>query len=235
MPEPNNTGEKIQFTEAQQAKIDSIVKERMAAAGREAREEAERARAELRALKLQLGVTVPVEIPGADGDGTPPAVSASPVPDTSELESLRSELSTLKKQRETDVVRNALITASQKEGAIDPEVMAMLLSKSVAVDEHGNLQVVSEAGTPRLGADFTPLSVESLVKEFAESRPFLIRGQVKPGTGSSESMGSYRPQVRLDSIFGAKSDARKAMALKREDPERYRQLREAAKAQGLLR
>ena len=69
MPEPSNTGEKITFTPEQQAKIDEIIRERMGAAGREAREEAARARAaeqaaleELRAYKAP---TIPVEDPPA--------------------------------------------------------------------------------------------------------------------------------------------------------------------------
>jgi hypothetical protein len=230
---------KITFTPEQQAKIDEIIRERMGAAGREAREAAEAARKELRELKARLEQgPIPTETPVSDS-GTPPVADVfapAPTPAELELAKVKEELASVRRQRNEDAVHTALESAARECRVIDPSLASQLLQQSIIVDDSGNLQVIDPATkTPRLNADFTPMSISQLAAEFAAARPYLVYGDVKPGAGSSEEQRVFRqPPVPINRIFGRGSSAKAALQLKQENPEEYARLKRSAKEQGLI-
>jgi hypothetical protein len=175
----------------------------------------------------------------ADDAVTPvaPVVEAAPPPEDPRLEALRQELQESKRQRSNDQVRTALEVAASKYGIIDPSVCSTLLGSSIRVSDSGAFEVVTPEGTPRLTSSFTPLSLDQHVKEFADSRPYLVRSEVRSGAGSSYDQYptfNQQSQYKVEEVFGKGSSSLKASKLMRESPSRYHELRKEAVKRGLL-
>ncbi len=257
---------KVTFTDVQQAKIQDIIDQRVKAAGEQARAEAERARsaakstqARLDAAEAELQRLRSAAAPAGENDGTieepvtktvtdttidtgePPT---PPVPDTQaldlaqELEEARRQLAEVQGQRSADKIKNELVSAAVRARAIDEQIVAEILSNHVRIGSSGQLEVIDPAtGTPRLGADFTPLSVLQLVQQFTQERPWMVKASTRPGTGSAESQHAEPPvsQLReLSRIFGKGSSGKEAQALAKRDKQRYQQLKKLAIESGLI-
>jgi len=214
-PEPE--GEKITFTESQQSKINEIIKGVSARAGKEARAEAERLRLELERERAK---------PAAAAENT-----------ALELATAKAELAAVRREQEESKIRTALLDAVAKEGFYDATLAADLLRSAVKWDGQ-RLIAIDASGAERLGADLDPLSPAELAKELAESRPYLVRGQVKTGAGSTMSQ-SHRTEttIPLEAMFGRAATPQgvgSVHKLANNDPAKYQQLRAAARAKGLV-
>jgi hypothetical protein len=80
----------------------------------------------------------------------------------------------------------------------------------------------------------TPAEIEKLVSDYGAANPNLIKGQVRPGSGSTPASGLPAPTVPLEKLFGRDSDARLANALAIKNPVEYKRMRAVAKAKGIL-
>jgi hypothetical protein len=79
------------------------------------------------------------------------------------------------------------------------------------------------------------MTLQELVAEFALAKPYLVRSDMRPGIGSTPNQRIVWPEVRpVATYFGAKSDSRKAMQLKRENPTEYTRLKGLARERGLI-
>lgn len=162
------------------------------------------------------------------------AAPAEPNPLQEELETTRRELADSRSKSKTTTVRHALLDAAAKANVIDPSVAVELLQKYVRVGDNGELQVISDAGTPRLSANFEPLGIDGLLREFSESKPYLIKSTLLGGSGSSYNQRTYVAEPPMSEFFGAKSNSKSAFELFKCDPNSYHQMKIRAKAAGLI-
>lgn len=78
--------------------------------------------------------------------------------------------------------------------------IADALSASCRFDlESESLAVVGADGKPRVGSDGKPLSVEALLAEFTDSRPYLRKSTTPPGSGAAGGAGNKSVKSMLRS------------------------------------
>lgn len=213
-PAPETAEEPVEFSSAQQKKIELIVKEVSARAGADARAEAERLRKEVEALKAATPVT----------------------PDLSkDLELSRAELKALKAAQSESQLTEQLRQAAG-DMFLDTSLAVRLMKDSVKIGADGKPIVVDEQGNPALGSDFQPLSLAGLAERIADQKKFLARGVVKRGAGSTPGGGApANAGPRLADLFGPKSNGGLANALALRSPSEYTRLKNLAREKGLLR
>ncbi len=208
--------EKIVFDEKQQARINELLRE---AQGRSARE----VRAENKRLQLELE--------SARKAPTPAEPSADVLIRLAQAE---SERDSLRASAQDATIKATLQDAVASENFCDPALAAQILKSSVRLID-GKATVIDPAtGEPQLNASFEPVTVAEAAKNLAKAKPFLVRSNYRPGSGSTPSMGSPSTQPRLEDLFGPKSNGGLANKLSLSDPRRYRQLRAIAQEKGLL-
>ena len=89
--------------------------------------------------------------------------------------------------------------------------IASALSASCRFDlESELLAVVGADGKPRVGADGSPLSVDALVAEFIDSRPYMRKSTTPPGSGSAGGAGNKSGKSLLKSEWEKMSPKEKA-------------------------
>jgi hypothetical protein len=228
MPEPNEVkpeGQvppvKIEFSPEQQSKVDELIKESMGRAGREHREaaakatqEAEVARSEALALKAQL---------------------ATLRGDKEELAKITETI-----QQENIRIRKAQVIAeaAAKLGFFNPSQVAKLTDSEVQWDsDKKRFVILADDGSERLGIDGNGLTIDAFFKDFAVANPHLVRGDVKPGIGSSENKIPYPTtgeREKLAKLFGRLSDSRAANTLAINNPQEYKRLKREARSLGLI-
>jgi hypothetical protein len=210
---------KITFSEAQQQKIDELIRSAMGRAGNEARATAARLEAEV--LRGEVARLT------GDKSGLETTLEAK----QREATSAKAETIAVKKQ-------NAITEAGAKHNFYNPAQLAKLTGDEIKWD--GTKFVVpGEDGTARVGLDgSTPLSVDEFFREFATKNPHLVKGDVKPGIGSREAQQpphrTLGEKEKLMQYFGKGSDAQKANALGVSNPQLYRQMKREARSLGLI-
>jgi hypothetical protein len=204
------TPEKVTFSEVQQARVNEIIRDAMARAGSEARTETARVTAELAAAKL----------PGTE--------------DAVKLATANAELGSLRAEKAEASVAAVLRAAVGTTTFFDPELASQILRSSIKIVE-GKPVVIGQDGQPRLNASFDPMSPAELAQELAASKPFLVRGTVGPGLGSSQRSDAVsHERIPLESIFGRGSDGGAANRLAMRSPKEYQRLKLAAREKGLI-
>jgi hypothetical protein len=255
MPEPNEEV-KVTFTPEQQAKLDQIVQDRMAAARQEAAAEATAARKEAKEAKDR-----------ADASDAALAVAKASHTggNTTDVEALQATIKEMKaagestqaeqkrlekliqvKDKEVETARSqatqvkkqiAMRDVASSAGFVDVSDVLELTDKFVKWDDtKGRFIVLNDAGTERLNASYEAMSLAEYYAEYAAKKPHLVRSDVRGGAGSG---GSQRTEVgagkyKVEDVFGAKSDSRKASELFKKDPAEYRHMKLAAKEMGLI-
>lgn len=206
--------EKVTFDERQQAKITEIIKKASARAGAEARAEAERLKQELQQVKAKL----PAE-----------------TPDTAlELATTRAELAALKSAQQESALKDSL-RAAVGNGFVDADLAVQILRNQVKIGTDGKPVAIDADGNERLGDDFAPLSLQALAAELAQSKPFLARGSVRSGSGSTPAQ-SHASTLKISEYFGkGATKGAELHRLARVDKARYHQMREQARREGLVR
>jgi len=250
--------EKVEFNEKQQEKVNEIVEKRLAQERRQAASKFEELKtrfdttmAELEEAKKVASKAKPGSKGKEDADSDVDALKA-------QLDELRGLVTAKGKEAEQykktvldkeEEVKKFQLSERQlrKEVAInaaagkinffDLEAVRVLTDKFVQwSDEHGKFIVIRpEDKQPRLNASLEPMTLEEFYSEYASKNPFLVRGDVKPGAGSSQSPlkpGGVR--FELHEIFGPKSSAAKAVELKKSSPEAYKRMKQQAIEEGLI-
>lgn len=211
----------VAFDERQQALFDRKLKESHGRIAKEARAEAERLRLENIRLK---------EV--AAGQGS-----------QDELERVRGELASARLEQQAILDKAVaqskdLLIAQEAAKArfVDIDTMQRLVRGNLRHDAAtGTFTVVNDDGTPRLNAVGDPLPVSEFFEDYGNKKPWLVKGSVIPGTGSSGSGNSVPPpQKPLSFYFGPSSNAAAINALSLRDPATYRRLRAEAVRAGLI-
>jgi hypothetical protein len=209
---PETPSTKVTFSAEQQAKIDELIRAAMGRAGNDARATAARLEAEAEALRAEVARL------NGDKSGL-----------EREAKSARDEAVAFRKQ-------TAITEAGVKFNFYDPAQLAKLTSDEVGWDGK-RFVITGEDGTPRVGLDGTPLSVDEFFREFATKNPHLVKGDVKPGVGSRENQiphPTIGEKEKLAKLFGRGSDGKAANDLALSDPNEYKRQRHVARRLGLI-
>jgi hypothetical protein len=216
---PDTTEKTVSLT---QERLDAIIKERMGAAGKAAKEEAAALKLENQRLK---------EV--AAGQGS-----------TDELERIRGELSSARLESaailEASVKQQKDLLIAQesaKHQFVDLDTLQRLTRSNLKHDPTtGCFIVTNDDGTPKLGADgTTPVPVSDFFQDFGNKKPWLVKGSVLTGTGQGGSGSSMPPQTKpLSHYFGPGSSSAAVNALSLRDPQTYKRLRAEAVRAGLV-
>jgi hypothetical protein len=176
--------------------------------------------------------------PSADNPPAPAAeevVTPVPTVESAEVLALRAELAATKQARVSDKLKSILTDSALKHNVIDAALASQLLAGSVKMDEHGQVQVLTESGNPRLNSQFQCMTVDELMSEFCSSRPYMQKSDLRGGAGSTPAQRyNYAPQYKVTEIFGSGSSSMKASKLMRENPTLYRQMRKQAVEMDIL-
>src|SRR5581483_11429597 len=124
-----------------------------------------------------------------------------------------------------------------KHNFINTEQVLKLTSDNIKWDDAQQRFIVyGEDGRERYNSQYEPMTVGEFLAEFAQNNKHLVRGDVRPGAGSSESArsGLNGQRYELKQIFGKESNSALASKLMKEDPKMYRAMKEQARAQGLI-
>lgn len=253
-----STETKVVFTPEQQVKVNELIQDAMGRAGREAREAAAAAAAALETLRTELGATrdelttlktaKPVnkesseKVVAEDVKAQFEAIKATHTDELTKIKGLldakTKEAETAKSILETTRKRIAIQSAASKANFIDVEVVTKLTEEKIKFDEaRGKFIVLNDNGSERMNASYEPMSPDEYFAEFAAKNPYLVRGDVKPGTGSAESQRSglsNNGKYTVEQIFGPKSVGKLANDLMRSDPAEYKRLKAIAKDAKLI-
>ena len=192
----------------------------MGRAGKAAKEEAERLRAQVEQLKQ---------------------VAVGNSPDASEVEKLRaqvadSELKAKAADARATAQEKALLQSrlAAQIDSVDANAVSKLLADNL-VNRDGKWIVIDDNGTDRIDAAGNPVTPEALYREFAESHPWAIRGRTITGTGQGGSSSSAVPTgIPLEKLFGRTSDSRLANNLALRDKRAYDAAKREAISRGLI-
>jgi hypothetical protein len=248
--------DKVVFDEKQQAKVNEIVQQRLAQERKQLMDKYDKLKTDFDSVKSELDeaktrsakAKTSKEKEGADDD----------------VEALKSQLDELKglvtsakseaeqarkeakaRERELESARNtekqyrkevAISKAAGKIAFFDINAVRKLTEDNIEwSDEHGKFIVLREDKQPRLNSSLELMSLEEYFTEWSVKNPWAVRSDVKPGAGSTQQQQrSGVARYELTEIFGPKSDARKAMELKKSAPDAYKRMKSDAIEAGLI-
>lgn len=242
---------KVSFDEAQQIRVNELIKEAQGRAAKELREEAATAKREATELKARLEALEAEK--ATQGDKSKKELDAELRAEMDRVKQVhKDEIASARKlaeakEREAQQAAEALTSmkkqiaiqaAASKINFVDVSMVTTLTKDQVKFDpEVGRFIVLNDNGSIRMNASFEPVTLEEFYSDFAASRPYLVRGDMKSGTGSGESStGSkrYGNNYTAEEIFGPKSNSKEANDLAMKYPKEYQRLKAEAREKGLV-
>jgi len=151
---------------------------------------------------------------------------AAASPDATEADKLRAQLDAarlrlddLAQEHSRERLENTILAKAASARFVDPNQAALLLDKVDLLD-----------------ADGAPDSakIAAAVQSLADRSPWLVKGEVKPGSGSSPAQSVPADAPKLEELFGRGSNAKKCNELAIKNPSLYRTLRAQALRKGLV-
>ena len=162
----------VKFDERQQRRVSELIKERQGHFAREARANEAAALARVKELELQLA---------AKGHENPLPVTEDVQRLSLRLAEKDAELNSMRATQQEAAILEELRAAAHeaKISFVDP--VAFRLLRETTKVEQGKIQMTDTDET------MSPISLQEHVRRFAATRPFLVRGQVSPGLGSTQA------------------------------------------------
>jgi len=155
-----------------------------------------------------------------------------------ELERTRGESTVTKEQAQTTAKENLVLSLANKLNFVRPDQVTKLAGDRIVFDESAKrFTVKNDDGSTALDGKGQPLSVEAFLESFAAENRHMVRGDVKPGVGSTESRqwsGTPDPTSELRKLFGRNSNSRLANELAMRNPAEYKRQKTEAKRLGLI-
>lgn len=238
---------KIEFTPEQQEKVNQLIQEAQGRAAKELKDQLGKTTGELDSLKTQLA-----ELQKQGKPKVPDEASQDLENKLREAERLIQSfqqeingLKTIAKEKETEAMSAkekqeqfqklwALEKAADSGRFIDLSLVIKDTQDQVRYDEtYKRYVVLNSEGHPRMNKSMEPMTLEEFYEEYATKKPWAVNPSFKGGAGSTKSNGPGG-KYKLEEVFGAKSDAKKAVALMQENPTLYRAMKLQAKENGLL-
>jgi hypothetical protein len=241
--------EKVTYTEAQQAHLQTLIDSAVGRSARTLRAELDVERTEKSRLAAELTAAQEAARTAASKTAT------TPEDQTREIERVKAEhkaaldaanAQLAERSREAAQAKadaqairteSAITSSASKVPFIDLGVVLKLTKDQVKYDsESGRFTVLTDAGQPRLNSSFEPMTLDEFYVDYAAKNKFLVRGNVVAGTGSSENRStlSSNGKYELTELFGPKSSGAKAAQVMKDDPNEYRRLKVLAKSAGLI-
>lgn len=251
----NDDHKKVVFSPEQQERVNELIKEAMGRAGREHRETAETAGKALKeaterlsSLEQELATLRSAHKEGKgkgndeDFKAEVERIKAAHADEVRRLSELAKQHEGAAKSASENLMSMkkslAIQAAASKINFVDLNAAVKLTQESIKWDDtRGKFIVVNENGTERMNSSFEVMSLDEFYTEFASQNPYLVRGEVKSGTGSTESVRtgiSSNGKYAVEDIFGPKSTAALAAKLKKENPSEYHRLKGIAKENNLI-
>lgn len=255
---PVPESEVVEFTPAQQAKLDEIIKKSMGRAASETRQELATEKAKVTKLEADLRQALedvktartPKEVKDAKGEVAELQAKIDEMLNartatTSELEGLRKQLQDSKADGDKAKAEalnqkklNKITQAATKEDFVNLNVVMRLTEDNIKWNEaEGKWIVLNDEGQPRMNAAYDPMTVEEFYQDFATKNPYLVKGSVVTGTGQGGSAGtavSMTGRYKPEEIFGNKSNSKWANDLANKNMPEYKKLKAEAIAKGLI-
>jgi hypothetical protein len=216
--------QKISFTEAQQARVDEIVREAQGRAAREVRTNLERVTVEKTQLEVDLAAA---KAANTDYDLVEKIHGESREKDK-EIADLRA---VVVGQRLEAVIAEA----TKDVGFVDLKSVKKLTKEKVVINGANQVCILDDGGHERLNDQNKPMSIVEFYQDFAANNPHFVRSDFKFGAGSTPAQqhGS-NDRIPLENVFGKHSSAELANRVSMADPKKYRAMRELARKQGLI-
>jgi len=253
--EGNPTADKIEFTPEQQEYINNtLIKDAMGRAGKEARTKA--AELETKLTEAQDAITsLTKELDALRKKGQGSSEAADDVKALrAEFEQiaagLKAEAETLRREAQAKASdaekarkelmgerkRHQIMSAASKVGFHNLDAVIKLTEDSIEWDEEKRKYIVrGDNGEIRHNSAMQYMSLDEFYTDYAAKNPWLATGQMKGGAGSEQSTQSGRGQkYSVEEIFGPKSSALKATKLKRENPQEYARLKKIAQEANII-
>lgn len=256
-----NQAEEQKTTETQeititQERLDEIVRSAMGRAGKEFRVEAENLKKENEELKTKLAeLETQKKETKTEGKGGEDVESLKARIEemvkasksyTQEVERYKSMLG--EKEKAAEAAKNeaasvkkavAMRDAASKIGFFDTQMVVNANEGFIKYDEDVKDYVVvpNDNKSPyRMNSQYAPMTLEEYFQEYAVKNPWMVRGDVKAGAGSTESQksGLGGSKFKVEDIFGPKSNGRLANEFAKADPAGYRRLKDEARAKNLV-
>ena len=205
------------YTDAQQAHINELIRSAQSRAAKGLRAELNQAKSEMQSLQATLDAKITA------GD---PRVHA-------ENAELKAELAALKRAGQEAQLDATLRAAATAAGFVDPEVGVMVLRPHVR-EIDGRVVGVDAEGNLLHDASMNPLSPHAVAERIAAQKPYMVRGNVHGGTGSTQRGNMPTSGPKLEDLFGKSSNSQLANNFALRQPNRYAQLRRQAREQGLI-
>lgn len=241
--------DKPTFTPEQQAYLNNVViKEAQGRAAKDVRAENARLLAEIAALKegvVKEPETVKTE--AKPGEATPDfkaEVERIKREFTNELKLSKQdakakadEAAALKLALASRDKNDAIRTAMDSLGVdfVNRNAALKLSEDAVVWDEDRKRFVVHDSkGVLRFNSSLEPMDLVDYYQTFVNENPYLVKAQVRGGTGSKESASIGTSKHPIEDIFGSKSKGALANKLALENPGEYKRLKALAKEQGLI-
>lgn len=250
-----NQEESIQFTEAQQKKLNEIIESRLARQGKELKSQNETYKSQIANLTKELE-----EAKQAVKEAKTPAEK---IEAQDNVDLIKNELDEVKrgnkklqekegellkkleeydrkiKEKDHEMIKLRKHTQMQfainKLPFIDAELTLLATEKFIKYEPDINdFIVVNEKGLQRYNSSGEPMSVDEFYNEYIQQKKHLARSEALSGLGSSESKTGGQKRYKIEELFGPTSDPKKTQILKKTDPVRYNEMREQAKEQKLI-
>jgi hypothetical protein len=251
-PDPNPNPETVTFTDAQKARIDELIKSAMGRAAADTRtqlSEQTRKVAQLEdELKAAKAAAQKSPTPGAQGTVEElqrqiDEMKSARQTTVAEIDGLRKQVTASEaraKQAEDNVLKekksNLINTFATKENFVNLRAVSTLTEGNIRWDAtNSKWEVLNDEGQPRLNAAYEPMTVSEFFADFAEKNPYLVKGEVKPGSGSGPAtVSTPTGRFTVEQIFGKGSNAKLANDLGNQNPAEYKRLKAEARAKGII-
>lgn len=249
---------KVTFTDEQQALVNKLIQQKQGEAAREVRTELANTKAQLDTLATELAeAKAKVAAAGTksgkkEAQEDVEAIKAQMEEIRTSHKALQTELERASEQikardklvldakNETVNVRKqvAIQAAASKQAFFDVNDVLTQTQNSIKWDDaKGRFVVLGENGAARTNASLEDMTLDEFYAEYASKKPYMVRGDVKSGTGSTEASRSgltANGKYEVTQIFGKGSDAALANRLAKENINEYHRLKSVAKSMGII-
>jgi len=247
---------KVTFDEAQQKRVDELIREAQGRSARDVRQELETTKATLTSLQQELEAAKALSKSGTASERKEAKDDASALQaqideikragESTKAELERARQAMIAKDKELNSVREselntrkrvAIQGSASKLGFVDLDDVMALTERNIQWDsDKGKWIVMGDGGVPRVNSAYEPMGLDEYYADVASKKPWLVRSDTKGGTGSTEASRSSLNNGRyaVEQIFGQKSDPSLANKLAKDNPAEYRRLKQVAREAKLI-
>jgi hypothetical protein len=218
-PEPPTPSDKVEFSPAQQAKLEEIIKSVTGRVASDLRRQNAAKDAEIEKLKADLSVA-----------------ERGAAPDAAESDRLRAQLQQSEREKQEmqqsfaqKNLQSQILIEAERAQFVSASQAAKLVRDNVKIADDGSTVIMDDSGNVREG-----VTLPQFMAEFASKNEWAVKGTTRPGSGSGPAASIPPATLRPEDYFGKGSNAAAANRLSLQNPSAYRALRAQAVKKGLV-